>query len=52
MADLNCPVCSADFPLSGDEKVGDEVFCTYCNAPCRLTRNPKDADCALEEDFG
>ncbi len=52
MADLSCPVCSADFPLSGDEQAGDEVFCSYCSAPCRLTRSPKEEDCALEEDFG
>ena len=48
----NCPVCSADFPLSGDEKAGDEVYCTYCGAPCRLTGTPaKDEEVDLEEDY-
>ncbi len=50
-AELSCPICSADFPLSGDEKAGDEVFCAFCGAPFRLTATPQSPDCALEEDF-
>jgi hypothetical protein len=50
-AELECPVCSADLPLSGDERKGDEVFCTFCGSPCRLTENPKSPECDLEEDF-
>jgi hypothetical protein len=42
--DLSCPVCNADLPLTGDEKVGDEIFCTYCGAPCRLMVRPKKKD--------
>ncbi len=34
--DLDCPICQAHIPLSGDEKPGDEIFCTYCGAPCRI----------------
>lgn len=49
--DLSCPVCSADFPLTGDEKAGEEVYCTYCGAPCRLTKAPDADDCKVEEDF-
>jgi hypothetical protein len=49
--ELNCPVCSADVPIAGDEKAGDEVFCTYCGAPCRLTAAPSSEDCELEEDY-
>lgn len=51
MADLSCPVCSADLPLAGDERKGDEVYCSYCRAPCRLTENPGTPDCRVEEDF-
>ena len=51
MRDLACPVCCADLPLSGDEKAGDEVFCTYCNAPCRLTAAAGSEDCEVEEDY-
>ncbi len=53
MADLSCPVCSADLLLEGDERPGDEVFCTYCGAPCRVTKRPsgEDEDYEVEEDF-
>jgi len=49
--DLSCPICQADVPLSGDEKPGDEVYCTYCGAPCILAGNPEKGELDLEEDF-
>jgi len=49
--DLTCPICSADLPLAGDEKKGDEVYCTYCSAPCFLTANAGTEECSAEEDF-
>lgn len=49
--DLSCPVCSADFPLNGDEQAGEEVSCTYCGAPCKLTKPASDEECEVEEDF-
>jgi DNA-directed RNA polymerase subunit RPC12/RpoP len=54
--DLSCPTCSADLPLTGDEHVGDEIFCTYCGAPCRLMVKPKKTsdqadEYAAEEDY-
>jgi len=49
--ELKCPVCGADVPIAGDEKKGEEVFCTYCSAPCRLTASPSSEDCELEEDY-
>ena len=50
--ELTCPICQADVPLSGDEKPGDEVYCTYCGAPCTLAGDPNDpSDWDLEEDF-
>ncbi len=51
LRDLSCPICNADFPLGGDEKKGEEVFCTYCGAPCRLTAGATDDDVDVEEDF-
>jgi hypothetical protein len=42
--DLSCPICNADLPLNGDERKGDEIFCTYCGTPCRLAVNPKKND--------
>ena len=49
--DLSCPVCNADFPVSGDELKGEEVYCTYCGAPCKLTASASSEDCDVEEDF-
>jgi hypothetical protein len=53
--DLSCPVCSADLPLTGDEKRGDEIFCTFCGAPCRLQIRPSKKEEGdeyhAEEDF-
>jgi hypothetical protein len=47
----SCPICNADFPLNGDEVAGDEVYCSYCGAPCRLTAAADDEACEVEEDF-
>jgi len=50
--DLTCPVCQADIPLSGEEKPGDEVFCDYCRAPCKIGGDPESPhDWEAEEDF-
>ncbi len=49
--ELSCPICCADLPLAGDERKGDEVFCAFCNAPCRLTANATAEECEAEEDF-
>jgi len=50
--ELSCPICQADIPLAGDEKPGDEVFCTYCGAPCVIEGDPESPEeWAAEEDF-
>jgi hypothetical protein len=51
LKDLSCTVCSADIPLAGDEHKGEEVYCTYCNAPHRLTSDATDEECEAEEDY-
>ena len=51
MKDLTCPVCSADLPLAGDERVGEEVYCTYCGAPCRIVGGQEPESWDAEEDF-
>jgi len=48
--DLECPICNADVPLNGDEKAGDEVFCSYCRAPLTF-KGSSEEDYDLEEDF-
>jgi hypothetical protein len=50
--EIECPICNADVPLTGDEKKGDEVFCTYCGAPLRLAGKGDEYDEAeLEDDY-
>ena len=50
--DLSCPVCNAHVPLDGDERAGDDVYCAYCRAPCKLKKSNTDPDeLDLEEDF-
>ena len=51
MAQLSCPVCSADFALGGDEKANEEVFCSYCGSACHLTADPYSEDCEIEEEI-
>lgn len=48
--ELECPVCNADIPLTGDEKIGDEIFCVYCRAPLTV-KHGKDDDLLLEDDY-
>jgi uncharacterized protein YbaR (Trm112 family) len=49
--DLSCPVCNADLLLSGDEQPGEEIFCTYCGAPCRIRQGASPEAFDVEEDF-
>jgi predicted amidophosphoribosyltransferase len=46
-----CPICSADVPLAGDEARGEEVFCTVCGAPLKLTAAASDEEVEAEEDM-
>ncbi len=48
MRELSCPICNADIPMSGEEEVGDEIYCVYCTAPLKLQGSGEDMD--LEED--
>ena len=49
--DPSCPVCLADVPLSGDERAEDEVHCTYCGAPLKISGLANGEDLDLEEAF-
>ena len=52
ISELECPVCSADIPLAGDEKKNDEIVCVFCGSPLRLTEDVKSTETVeLEEDF-
>ena len=47
--DIECPICSADIPLDGDEKSGDLVMCSYCKVTFKLVK--KKDSWSLVEDF-
>ncbi len=47
---MTCPLCDCEIPMSGDEKVGTEVYCPYCECPLKL-RKTKDDELYLQEDF-
>lgn len=47
---VSCPVCNVEMIFSGDEEVGEEVFCPYCNAPFILVKR-EDETFDIEEDF-
>ncbi|MEE8581029.1 MAG: hypothetical protein V3T33_05505 [Myxococcota bacterium] len=49
--ELKCPICDGDLPLGGDERAGDELFCSFCGAPSEIKGNPDDEECELETDF-
>ncbi|MCK4739027.1 MAG: lysine biosynthesis protein LysW [Deltaproteobacteria bacterium] len=49
---MNCPMCDCELPMGGDEKVGEEISCPYCETPLKLRKSKKDEDkLILEEDF-
>ena len=50
--DLACPVCDADVPLTGDERLGEEVYCPFCRAPLTIKQRPgNDDEMELEDDL-
>jgi len=49
--ELTCPVCQADMPLGGDEKPGDEFYCSCCGAPGIIAKKDKSDELEVEEDF-
>ena len=49
---IDCPTCSADIPLAGDEKKGEELLCLFCGVPYRLTVDVVlGEEIEIEEDF-
>jgi len=48
---MTCPMCEAEIPLSGDEKIGEQIFCVYCQMPLKLKKNKETDEPYLEEDF-
>jgi len=48
---LTCPMCDADIPVSGDENVGAEIYCSYCQTPLKLRKTKDTEKLYLQEDF-
>ncbi|MEE9591606.1 MAG: hypothetical protein V3W26_03750 [Thermodesulfobacteriota bacterium] len=48
--ELICPLCDVDVPLLGDEVVGEQILCIYCQCPLKIKKT-EDDDICLEEDF-
>ena len=48
---LTCPMCDVDVPMSGDEKVGEQVFCPYCQTPLKIKKNKVDDSLFLKRIF-
>ena len=49
-ASIVCPMCDVDVPLIGDEKLGEQVMCPYCQTPLKLRKNKEDK-LFFEEDY-
>jgi thiamine biosynthesis lipoprotein len=49
--ELTCPICQADMPLGGDERPGDEFFCSCCGAPGIIAKSDNSDELEVEEDF-
>ncbi|MCK5237598.1 MAG: hypothetical protein KAR06_11540 [Deltaproteobacteria bacterium] len=47
---LVCPLCDCELPMGGDEKLGTEMFCPFCESPLRLKKTKEDI-LYLQEDF-
>ncbi|MFQ5328412.1 MAG: hypothetical protein ACE5D4_00290 [Thermodesulfobacteriota bacterium] len=47
---LPCPLCDVEIPLSGEEVVGQQIMCIYCECPLKL-RKRKDDTLYFAEDF-
>ena len=45
-----CPMCDLEVPLSGDEKIGEQLICPYCQVPLSLRKRRGD-ELYFEEDF-
>ena len=50
MKDFSCPVCNADVNLDGDEKPGDQIFCSYCNSTIKIHKVPRSDEIKLVDD--
>ncbi|MBW2038304.1 MAG: hypothetical protein JRI46_01710 [Deltaproteobacteria bacterium] len=48
--EVTCPFCDAEIPLDGDEKEGEEIYCSYCHMKLILERREKKLEAVEEEE--
>lgn len=48
---LICPLCDVDIEMTQNEKVGDELFCNYCESPLKIRMKKESEEVYLVEDF-
>jgi hypothetical protein len=48
--DIKCPTCDGPLMINGDEKVGDEVFCTSCPGVYKVALKDTESF-EVEEDY-
>lgn len=46
-----CPLCDVEIEMTRNEKVGDELFCTFCESPLKLKMKKESEELFLMEDF-
>lgn len=42
--EAECPVCNAYIPIDEGLKLGDDLYCSYCLARLRITKEMLDED--------
>ncbi len=50
MKEYQCPVCDADLNLDGDEKPGDNIYCSYCGSTIKIYRSKNGEGFRLVDD--
>lgn len=48
--ETSCPYCEAEIPLDGDEREGEEVYCSYCQMRLKLERIDGELEAIEEEE--
>ncbi len=53
--ETECSICFAYIPLEPEDKLGDQIFCSFCGAQLILEKIDKDDDAneiiSTEEDY-
>lgn len=42
--EVECPICAADLELDAGWKLGDQIYCTYCESELKLIKDKRSPD--------